>query len=164
MRCLVCCVALAAASPVHAEDAITATGEAPRPHRHLVYAELLGKGGAYGIGYEYTVMPWLAFGAAVSYAVIGDERLATAAPYVHVPLLGNGPNQLFGELGAILAHRQIPSPVPEWDGMTRTGTAAFLSLGYERSISRFVIRASGSVVAGDGGFGPMAGIAIGARP
>lgn len=166
MRCLVYVAALALSSPVHADDHLTASAAepAPREGRHLVYAELLGKGGAYGLGYEYTMVPWLSFGAAASYAVIGGERLATAAPYLHAPLLGHGRHRLFGELGAILAHRHIPSPVPEWDGMTRTGTAGFFSLGYELALSRVVVRASGSVVYGDGGFGPMAGIAIGARP
>ena len=132
--------------------------------RHLVYAEVLGKAGPYGIGYEYSVMPWIAFGAAVSYAVIGDERLTTTAPYVHVPLVGHHHHRLFGELGAIAAHRHIPSPVPDWSGSTHTGTAGFLSLGYEHVAKHVVIRASGSVVAGDGGLGPMVGISFGARP
>lgn len=166
----VCVVLLACTTIARADDARATRAKSPEAHapdtpdRHLVYAELLGKAGAYGLGYEYEMVPWLSFGAAASYAVIGGERLATAAPYLHAPLLGHGRHRLFGELGAILAHRHIPSPVPEWNGMTRTGTAAFFSLGYELALSRVVVRASGGVVAGDGGFGPMAGLAIGARP
>jgi hypothetical protein len=154
MRCLVLLVCLSLATPARADDG----------SRHLVYAEVLGKAGPYGIGYEYAVMPWIAFGAAISYAVIGDERLTTTAPYVHVPLLGHRRNRMFTELGAIAAHRHIPSPVPDWAGSTHTGTAAFLSLGYEHAAKHLVIRASGSVVAGDGGLGPMIGLSFGARP
>jgi hypothetical protein len=71
---------------------------------------------------------------------------------------------MFGELGAIVAHSHIPSPVSDWTGMTSTGTAGFASLGYEHDRKRVVLRASGSIVAGDGGVGPMVGLSIGARP
>lgn len=132
--------------------------------RHLIYVELLGKAGAYGVGYEYTLMPWLSFGGAASYAVLGDQQITTAAPYVHSTLLGKGHRRLFGELGAIVAHSHIPSPVSDWTGMTNTGTAGFASLGYEHARNHLVLRASGSIVAGDGGLGPMVGLSIGARP
>ena len=154
MRGLVILVCLAVAAPARADD----------ESRHLVYAEVLGKAGPYGIGYEYTVMPWLAFGAAISYAVMGDDHLTTGAPYIHVPVLGHGHHRLYTEAGAILAHRHIPSPVSDWMGTSRTGTAGFLSLGYEHVTKHVVIRASGSVVAGDGGLGPMVGLSFGARP
>ena len=132
--------------------------------RHLIYVELLGKAGAYGVGYEYTLMPWLAFGAAASYAQLGDQHVTTGAPYIHATLLGHARNRMFGELGAIVAHSHIPSPVSDWTGMTSTGTAGFASLGYEHDRKRVVLRASGSIVAGDGGVGPMVGLSIGARP
>jgi hypothetical protein len=88
----------------------------------------------------------------------------TAAPYIHAPLLEHGRNRMYIELGSILAHRQVPSPVPDWMGVTHTGTAGFLSLGYEHATKHVVMRASGSVVAGDGGLGPMVGISFGGRP
>jgi hypothetical protein len=132
--------------------------------RHLFYVELLGKGGAYGVGYEYSLLPRLSFGGAASYAVLDDQHITTAAPYVHVTLLGKQRHRLYSELGAILAHSHIASPVPDWKGMTNTGTGGFFSLGYEHDHKRIVFRASGSLVAGDGGVGPMVGISIGARP
>lgn len=158
------CWLLLAAS-AHADDRVEdhAARDAPAS-RHLIYVELLGKAGAYGVGYEYTLMPWLAFGAAASYAVVGDQHITTGAPYVHVTLLGHARNRMFGELGAIIAHSHIPSPVSDWTGMTSTGTAGFASLGYEHTRTHVVLRASGSIVAGDGGVGPMVGLSIGARP
>jgi hypothetical protein len=132
--------------------------------RHLFYVELLGKGGAYGFGYEFTFMPRLAVGGAASYAVLNDQHITTAAPYLHATLFGKAHHRMYTELGAILAHSRISSPVSDWKGMTNTGTAGFLSLGYEHDRKHVVIRASGSVVAGDGGLGPMVGISIGARP
>ncbi len=151
-------------STVASADERIETRVVREPTRHLVYVELLGKAGAYGVGYEYTVMRWLAFGAAASYAVLGGQRITTAAPYVHSTLFGNPRHRMYGELGAIVARSQIPSPVSDWTGMTNTGTAGFFSLGYEHARKHLVMRASGSVVAGDGGIGPMVGLSIGARP
>ncbi len=157
-----CCVLLATSA--HADDRVEAHAQDAPASRHLIYVELLGKAGAYGVGYEYTLMPWLAFGAAASYAVLGDQQITTGAPYVHATLLGHARNRMFGELGAITAHSHVPSPVSDWTGMTSTGTAGFASLGYEHSRKRVVLRASGSIVAGDGGVAPMVGLSIGARP
>ena len=159
--CFVCVSLLGVA---RADEHVETQAKRETTSRHLVYVELLGKAGAYGVGYEYTVMPWLSFGAAASYAVLGGQQLATAAPYVHSTLLGTSHDRMYGELGAIVAHSHIPSPVSDWSGMTSTGTAGFLSLGYEHVRNRLVVRASGSIVAGDGGVGPMVGISIGARP
>ncbi|MDB4956908.1 MAG: hypothetical protein JWO36_4477 [Myxococcales bacterium] len=132
--------------------------------RHLVYFELLGKAGEYGVGYEYTLMPWLAVGGAASFAVVGDQQIATGAPYIHLTPLRHHDHAMYFELGAILAHSRIPSPVSDWKGMSNTGSGGFLSLGYEHTSRHLVFRASGSAVAGAGGLGPMVGISIGARP
>ena len=165
MKIGVCLFGILLSPAARADDHVEkrATPEKPAS-RHLIYVELLGKGGPYGVGYEYTLMPWLAFGAAASYAVLGDQRITTAAPYVHSTLLGKGHHRMFGELGAIVARSHIPSPVDDWTGMTNTGTAGFASLGYEHTRKHLVLRASSSVVAGDGGIGPMVGLSIGARP
>jgi hypothetical protein len=143
---------------------IASAAQAEPPSRHLFYVEVLGKAGEYGVGYEYTLMPWLSFGGAASFAVVGDQQITTAAPYVHTTLLGKHAHRMYSELGAIVAHSRIPSPVSDWKGMSNTGTGGFLSLGYEHDSKRIVVRASGSIVAGDGGLGPMIGLSIGARP
>jgi hypothetical protein len=132
--------------------------------RHLVYAEALGKGGLYGVGYEYRLMPWLAIGGAGSFSALRGQHVTTLAPYVHVTLLGRRAHALFSELGAVLAHSAIASPVPDWDGMTTTGTGGFATLGYEHASHRMILRASAGVAAGFGGPAPMVGFAIGLRP
>jgi hypothetical protein len=159
----IACV-LGSAATAHADDAaVRAASRAAPPGHHLVYVELLGKAGPYGIGYEYAPVPWLAAGAAGSYAVLGGQQLLEVAPYLHVTLLRRRGHALFGELGAILAHSRIP-PVADWRGMTHTGTGGFLSVGYEHGWRHLALRASASVVAGQGGLAPMAGLALGWRP
>lgn len=165
MRLAACLCCLVISRAATADDRVEKTAEVEAaPSRHLIYAELLGKAGAYGIGYEYTLMPWLSFGAAASYVVLGGQRIATAAPYVHVPLLGKHRDRMYSELGAIVTHSQIPSPVTDWKGLTNTGTAGFVSLGYEHARKHVVVRASGSIVAGFSGVQPMVGLSFGARP
>jgi hypothetical protein len=156
---------VAAATPALADDALTATVRPEKPFsRHLIYGELLGKGGAYGIGYEYQMAPRLSVGGAASFAVIRDQQVTTVSPYLHANLLQGKRNALFTEVGAILAHTHLPSPVEGWDGMSDTGSGGFVTFGWERGTRHLVLRASGGVVYGEGGFGPMAGFAIGVRP
>lgn len=156
-------VALASASTA-AADGVTATTAPEPPSRHLFYVELLGKGGAYGLGYELSITPRISVGTAISYAVIRDQQIATVAPYVHASVLRFGKHALFGELGATFVHSYIPSPVPDWDGMSESGAGGFASIGWERATRHLTLRASVSIVAGEGGLAPWAGIAIGARP
>jgi hypothetical protein len=130
----------------------------------LFYVEALGKAGAYGVGYEHTMTGRLSLGIAASYITVSDQQIATAAPYLHATVAGTARHALFGEIGAILAHSRIPSPVPDWDGMSDTGGGGYLSVGYEYARRHVVVRASGSIVAGEGGLGPMLGILVGVRP
>lgn len=162
MRGFIVVVVLGVAAPGHADDGVRATAEPVS--KHLVYVELLGKGGLYGVGYELTLTPRLSFGTAASFAVVRDQQLLTVAPYVHATLLRGKKNALFGELGAVLVHSRIPSPVDDWDGMTDTGAGGFASLGWERATRHLVLRTSGSIVAGEGGVTPWVGFAIGFRP
>lgn len=130
----------------------------------LIYVEALGKAGAYGLGYEHAIAPRIGFGAAASFITLEGQHVYTVAPYLHGTLLGRARHRLFGELGAVLAHSRIPSPVDDWQGMTDTGSGGFLSLGYEYARRHVVVRASGAIVAGEGGLGPMIGIAFGVKP
>lgn len=146
-------------------DELHARGSAPAAaSRHLVYAEVLGKAGVYGVGYEYTLSPRLAVGAAASYANVRDQQVATLSPYLHVSIVRGARHGLYGELGAVVAHSRIPSPVDDWDGMTDTGAGGIASLGWERASRHLVLRASGSLVVGGGGAAPWLGLAIGVRP
>lgn len=128
---------------------------------HLVYGEVLGKAGLYGIGYEYKLTDRLAVGGAASFAVIRDQQVTTFSPYVHGTILGGSHHRLFGEFGAVIAHSKLPSPVMGWDGMSDTGGGSFASLGWERAGEHLVLRASASLIIGEGGVAPMLGFVIG---
>ena len=140
------------------------TARADDGSRHLVYGELLGKAGEYGVGYELTITPRLALGVAGSFAVVRGQQIATAAPYVHVTALARHAHALFGEAGAILAHSRIPSPVNDWMGMSDTGGGGFASVGYEHAQRHLVLRVAGSAIVGEGGLAPALGFTIGFRP
>lgn len=146
---------LLAASTARADDGSS---------RHLVYGELLGKAGEYGVGYELAFAPRLALGVAGSFAVIRGQEIATAAPYLHVTALARHAHALFGEAGAVIAHSRIPSPVNDWMGMSNTGSGGFASLGYEHARHHLVLRVAGSAIVGAGGVAPAVGFTIGFRP
>lgn len=130
----------------------------------LVYVEALGKAGLYGVGYERAITPRLALGGVASYVRLHGQHVATAAPYLHATLLRGRRHALFGELGLVLAHSRIVSPVDGWDGMAETGSGGVAALGWERRGRRVVVRAQGSVLAGEGGATPWLGLALGWRP
>jgi hypothetical protein len=161
MRGLVVAVLVWSAT-AHADDGLTAVADPPS--KHLVYVELLGKGGLYGVGYEYAIAPWLGFGGAASYVEMRDQQLVTVSPYLHVTAFAGQRHALFSEVGGILAHSRVPSPVMNWDGVSDTGSGGFVSLGWEYRRRHVVLRTSGALVVGEGGFAPMLGFAIGARP
>lgn len=149
-RLLAALVVLGLGGAAHAED--------------LIYVEALGKGGAYGLGYEHALDERFSLGIAASFVSVSGQQVYTAAPYLHATVVGTERHALFTELGGVLAHSRIPSPVMDWDGMTDTGAGGFLAAGYEYRRGPIVLRASGAVVAGEGGLGPMIGLAIGVKP
>lgn len=157
---------LAAAVPAGAEPAVHASPAepaAPEGRRTFVYAELLGKGGPWGVGVERQLAPRLALGAVVSAAVIRGQQLYTVAPYVHAAIGRGRGHALFGELGAALVHSRIPSPVPMWTGASDTGGGGIAALGWEYARARLGVRAYLAAALGEGGLAPFAGAAIGAR-
>ena len=165
MRGIIVGCLLAFTAPTHADDGVRAAAEpAPESSRHLVYLELLGKGGLYGVGYEYAIADWLGVGGAASFSELRDQQVITASPYVHVTALAGRRHALFGEVGAIFAHAHVASPVMGWDGASDSGGGGFAALGWQYQRGHVVVRASGGVVAGEGGLAPMLGFAIGARP
>jgi len=141
-----------------------ASRPAESPPHNLVYVELLGKGGPYGVGFERSITPRVALGVVASYAVVRDRQLATAAPYLHATVVRSRHHALFGEIGAMLVHSRIPSPVPEWDGSSDTGLGGIAAAGWELSGRRLVLRSYAGAVVGEGGFGLCMGVALGVRP
>ncbi len=149
---------------VQADELHESTAPVERASPHLFYVELGGKAGAYGVGYEHAITPRLALGFAASFLVVRGQQLTTGSPYLHARLLGRGKHSLFGELGAVLVHSRIASPVDDWDGMSDTGGGGVAALGWQRAARHVVIRAQGSLLVGEGGAAPWAGFAIGFRP
>ena len=83
MRIALLLAAVLMADAAHADDRVESSTATEAPGgRHLIYVELLGKAGAYGVGYEYRLMPWLSFGGAASFAVVGGQR----RPEIHAQL------------------------------------------------------------------------------
>lgn len=99
--------------------------------RHAVFVELLGKGGLWGAGYEYTFARRFAVGGVASYYVLGGDRYLTFSPYLAADPVIRGAHRWFFHLGPQVVRRSTPSPVPEWDGMASTAFAGELSTGYE---------------------------------
>ena len=163
MRWIVVSCLLAGPALAHADDGIAKTAEPNSSGKNLIYVEALGKGGLYGVGYERVLTERLSLGAAGSFAMLSDQQVITVAPYVHGTLVQGRRNALFTEVGAVLAHSHLPSPVAGWDGMSETGGGGFASLGWEYARHHLVLRVSGSLVAGEGGLAPMFGFALGVR-
>ena len=130
----------------------------------MIYGELLGKAGEYGVGYEHAITERLALGGAGSFAILRGQQITTIAPYVHADLLKRGANGMFVELGAVLAHSRVPSPVMDWSGASDTGGGGFVSLGYQRTEHWLVMRVAASAVVGLGGVAPAIGFAFGVKP
>lgn len=161
---LVCAIAAATSAPPPVIERATddlATDAADRPRRHAVYVEVLGKGGLWGVGYDYLATRHLAIGATGSFAGYGGEHMLTFAPYLSIYPLPRPRHRWFIHAGAEVAHLSRPSPVPEWPGTSSTGVGASLATGYELR-TRVLIRAYAMVTAGAGGVAPWLGGSLGA--
>ena len=156
-------VAPAAADPEASVTASVSSAPAADPTQ-LVYVEVLGKAGAYGVGYEHVIAPRIALGVEGSYTRLRGQDLAAAVPYVHVTPLRRGANALFGELGVALGYSKLESAVPRWMGSTSSSIGGVAAVGYERSWKHVVLRGAVSLLAGKGGMAPWAGLAIGVKP
>ena len=156
-------VALGHPAPTRAGDGApdeaampSATTPAPA-RRHAAYLELLGKGGLWGIGYDYLAWPRLALGATASYAVVGGEHVATLSPYAALYPAGGRRHRWLVQLGPQIVHLARPSPVPEWPGQSSTGVGGQLGTGYELR-TRLLVRAFAMVTVGEGGLAPWLGV------
>ncbi|MBS1122671.1 MAG: hypothetical protein H6Q90_4899 [Deltaproteobacteria bacterium] len=127
--------------------------------RHAVYVDMLGKGGLWGLGYEYEATPRLAFGAVGSYYFAGGDHHLSLSPYVAAYPLVRGHHRLFVQLGPQVVRRVTPSPVPEWGGMTTTRVGAELSSGYEYR-NHVLVRVYGMASVGEHA-SPWLGVSLG---
>ena len=139
---------------------ITTNARASPDRPNAIYAEALGKGGAWGIGYDYQLTHRFAVGAVASFSPLDGQKLYSFAPYVAAYLLGHGHHHWFVAGGPQLEYLVTPSPVPEWKGMTSTGIGAEISTGYEYR-DHFLFRLYGELELGKNGYAPWAGMSIG---
>lgn len=108
-----------------------ATPALPTPAVHELYVNLLGKGGLWGLGYDWRPTARLAFGAVGSLYVLGGDRFVTFSPYIGIYPIVGAHHGWFVHFGPQVTRRTTASPGPEWSGMTTTGFDAELSSGYE---------------------------------
>ena len=156
---LVASLAAASASADPAAEVRAASAPAPRVLRHSIFLEALGKGGVWGLGYDYRLTPRIAIGAVGSYVPLDGQRMLTFAPYVSVAPIGVR-HRWFIDVGPQLVDVVTPSPVPEWSGARATGIGGELSSGYEYR-GRVVVRAYAMAVVGGAGIAPWFGTSIG---
>ncbi len=133
---------------------------APTPRRHAVYLEVFGRGGLWGVGYDYQVNRWFGAGATASFSVLDNQRVAALSPYLALYPLGHGHHRAFLHLGPQLFHVATPSPVPEWNGTSSNGVGAALSAGYEYR-NHVLVRVYAMGEAGRGGTAPWLGASLG---
>jgi hypothetical protein len=128
---------------------------------HALYLEVLGKGGLWGLGYDYTLHPRVAVGATASFYVLDAEQVFSLSPYLQAYLLGvSRHHRWFVQVGPQLAHLYTPSPVPEWPGTSATGIGGVLCSGYEYR-ARILVRVYAMGTVGKGGYAPWMGISLG---
>ena len=140
--------------------ALACTPAQAEPHPHAIYLELLGKGGAWGLGYDYAITPRLRIGAVASLTMLDGEQLTSVTPYAAWSILASEHHAWYVDAGPHVAHLEMPSPVPEWRGASSTGIGVDVSTGYEYR-DRLLVRVFGMATIGGGGVAPWLGASIG---
>jgi hypothetical protein len=153
-------LALGLGSGVPARAASELRPDATVPGRHALYVEGLGKGGLYGVGYDYQIERWLAAGALASYALLDGQHVIVVSPYLGIYVCGGRRHRMLVHGGPQLTYVRTPSPVPEWPGDSSLGLAGELTVGYEYRRG-LLARVAGTLVAGRGGLAPWIGASLG---
>ena len=126
----------------------------------VVFTEILGKGGLWGVGYDHPLARRLEVGAVASYLVLDGQHISTLAPYARLAIAGRDRNRFYLDYGPQLVRGSTPSPVPEWMGTTSSGIGTQLSAGYEHR-GRAVLRVFAMGTIGRGGAAPWLGADLG---
>lgn len=136
----------------------------PEPARtepaHAVYAEVLGKGGLWGLGYDYRLRRRITLGVVASGYSLDGQRVVSLCPYLGAYLARGGPHSWFLDAGPQGVYTWTSSPVPEWDGDSAVGLGAGVSTGYEYR-ARILLRLFAQGVVGKGGALPWLGAGVG---
>jgi hypothetical protein len=125
-----------------------------------IYLEMLGKGGLWGMGADYQLTDRLRAGAVVSASKVDGETLTSVTPYLAASIVRGRHHAWYADAGPHIAHLSMPSPVPEWHGMSSTGVGLDVSTGYEYR-NRIVVRVFAMATAGGGGVAPWLGASFG---
>lgn len=155
--------ALAASLPARADSAAPSDPRSPqRVHRHALYVDALGRGGLWGLGYDYQLTGRFAVGATGSFHSLDAQRVWNVSPYLSFyPASSNsGHHRWLLQAGPQFLRTSTASPVPEWDGMSAYKLSAVAATGYEYR-SRFLFRAYGMAAIGAGGVTPWVGFSLG---
>jgi hypothetical protein len=134
--------------------------EAEAERDTAVYAEVLGKGGLWGVGFDYRLRRRIFVGAVVSTYHLEGEWVAAFCPYFGYHIIRSGHHAWFADVGPRLVHTWSDSDVPEWDGSSSTGVGNGLSTGYEYR-GRLLARVYIEGVVGKGGALPWLGASVG---
>ena len=133
---------------------------APEPARHALYLEVLGKGGLWGLGYDYRITKRLRVGAVASLTMLDGDRLLSFTPYLAASLVTRGHHSWYVDGGPQLVDYTAPSTVPEWHGTGSTGIGFEVSTGYEYR-NHVLVRVFGMATAGAHGVAPWLGASFG---
>jgi hypothetical protein len=133
---------------------------AAEEHPNAVYAEALGKGGLWGIGFDHRVSRHALLGVVGSTYLLEGQGYVTLSPYLGLYVVRAGHSSWFVDVGAQLAHVWTDSPVPEWSADSSTGVGGLASTGYEYR-SRLLLRIYIHGVLGKGGALPWLGTSVG---
>jgi hypothetical protein len=128
--------------------------------RNAVYLELLGKGGLWGLGYDFDLSRRWAVGAAASFYMLDGEQVLTLSPYAGVYPARGRHHSWFVQAGPQLVRLAIPSPVPEWKGTSSIDVGAELSTGWEYR-NHILVRGFVMASAGKNGVLPWLGLSLG---
>src|SRR3954463_5758597 len=97
---------------------VARVGVAEAEPRHVVSLEVLGKGGLWGLAYDYRINKHVAVGAVGSYYQLAGDHYFTLSPYVMAYPVRGEHSGWFAQIGPQLLQHTTPSPVPEWHGMS----------------------------------------------
>lgn len=139
---------------------LVVSGTAAADDDHTVYVEAAGRGGLYGLGYDYQLTTRWSVGATLSAYKIYGQTVLTAAPYFGVYLLRGKRHAWFSQIGPQFSRVSVESPTMTWDGASSSGFGGHLSSGWEYR-NRIVVRTFATVTVGPGGIAPWAGSSIG---
>lgn len=155
--------------PIHLFGALLVATPLPRgiaaaisadPQRHALYLEALGKGGLWGIGYDYLLNNRVAVGSTGSLYFLDGQRITTLSPYLNFYPAGSAHSRLMIQAGPQFVQQSTASTVPEWSGISTTKISGQIGTGWEFR-SNALFRIYGMIAAGKTGIAPWAGLTAG---